>query len=422
MLVSCAICRQSNVIPSANHSRYKSESATCRCQHPPADGTDCCVVGCRLGGWLDRSGEIPISSIRPLQNYGYIAGLPSGGAASWFYTEGDTNGSPTGSPLRLFEDGQSIGEPHSDHQEINKFGGGRYSHWGGALRFSTSDNSDPRSNGRYYTFDLPAAPWRLVLVPGLLLLGLIGWRQMCGVTDGLPEIRMTVAALAIVRGNPAIRYVTYRRRAVCYVASTGIATCYVGYYVFGAPPIPLIAPDSPAYWAGQNIVPIGYPAFLWTIYHLFGTLHAIIIAQAVLFAAAVISIQTAFERITDSAVIAGAAAMALLVVGAAPTTAIWVLSESVFTSFLLFHVAAAGWTFAMPTRLNLLALALTSILAITVRPAGYFLIGGGPTVTYNGDLVDASCGVLLQHGSRPRRHYLSQCPGEDFIRIRSAVR
>ena len=54
------------------------------------------------------------------------------------------------SPLLLFEDGRAVGPPHSLHAEIREKGGGRYSHWRGYLWFSTSDNSDPRSNGRRY--------------------------------------------------------------------------------------------------------------------------------------------------------------------------------------------------------------------------------------------------------------------------------
>lgn len=54
------------------------------------------------------------------------------------------------SRLRLFEDGRELGPAHSGHDDIRRAGGGRYSHWGAQLYFSTSDDSDPRSNGRKY--------------------------------------------------------------------------------------------------------------------------------------------------------------------------------------------------------------------------------------------------------------------------------
>jgi predicted O-methyltransferase YrrM len=69
----------------------------------------------------------------------------------------------TVSPLVVLEDGRPLAQPHALHAEIREQGQGRYSHWtyrAGADRngatyrevlFSTSDNSDPNSNGRRYT-------------------------------------------------------------------------------------------------------------------------------------------------------------------------------------------------------------------------------------------------------------------------------
>jgi hypothetical protein len=55
------------------------------------------------------------------------------------------------SPIFIFEDGKQLGMPHAIHAEIVKFGAGRFSHWSEELLFSSSDNSDPRTNGRTYT-------------------------------------------------------------------------------------------------------------------------------------------------------------------------------------------------------------------------------------------------------------------------------
>jgi FkbM family methyltransferase len=64
--------------------------------------------------------------------------------------EGDTPLDPRRSRLMVFEDGTPLGPPHCEHAIIGKYGGGRYSHWHNALYFSTSDDSDPNSNGRTY--------------------------------------------------------------------------------------------------------------------------------------------------------------------------------------------------------------------------------------------------------------------------------
>ncbi|MBI3444873.1 MAG: glucosyltransferase domain-containing protein [Magnetospirillum sp.] len=54
------------------------------------------------------------------------------------------------SSLRLFEDGRALGPAHALHAAIRQEGGGRFSHWGSAVWFSSSDGSDPRVNGRDY--------------------------------------------------------------------------------------------------------------------------------------------------------------------------------------------------------------------------------------------------------------------------------
>jgi hypothetical protein len=55
------------------------------------------------------------------------------------------------SPILLYEDDKPLGPARSDHNDIEKFGQGRYAHLKGlGILMSTSDNSDPRANGRRY--------------------------------------------------------------------------------------------------------------------------------------------------------------------------------------------------------------------------------------------------------------------------------
>lgn len=74
------------------------------------------------------------------------------------------------SGTKILEDGQPLGPPHTVHNRIRTLGHGCFSHWQGKLFFSTSDNSDPRSNGRKYV-----AVIRVRLVPQLLLWLLLGF-------------------------------------------------------------------------------------------------------------------------------------------------------------------------------------------------------------------------------------------------------
>lgn len=55
------------------------------------------------------------------------------------------------SRLRLFENGLELPHPHSVQDDIRSLGGGRYSHWGDAVFFSSSDNTDSSANGRRYS-------------------------------------------------------------------------------------------------------------------------------------------------------------------------------------------------------------------------------------------------------------------------------
>lgn len=64
------------------------------------------------------------------------------------YLESDEGGR---SRLVLLENDTPLGPSHAVHDHIRQQGSGYYSHWGRYLYFSTSDNSDPRTNGRRYS-------------------------------------------------------------------------------------------------------------------------------------------------------------------------------------------------------------------------------------------------------------------------------
>jgi uncharacterized repeat protein (TIGR01451 family) len=69
-----------------------------------------------------------------------------------FYMAADSSSAPQVAPLRIFENGVEIGPAHSLHADIRSLGAGRFSYWNNWLYFSTSDNSDPRTNGRTYEY------------------------------------------------------------------------------------------------------------------------------------------------------------------------------------------------------------------------------------------------------------------------------
>jgi hypothetical protein len=60
------------------------------------------------------------------------------------------------SPFMLYENALPLGPAHSEHADILKYGHGRFSHWNGAgFIFSSSDGTNPKSNGRTYWAVIP---------------------------------------------------------------------------------------------------------------------------------------------------------------------------------------------------------------------------------------------------------------------------
>ena len=62
----------------------------------------------------------------------------------------DTAANAFASPIVILEDGKSLGPPHTVHVDIAKNGNGAFSHWGNSIYFSSSDGTDPTTNGRHY--------------------------------------------------------------------------------------------------------------------------------------------------------------------------------------------------------------------------------------------------------------------------------
>ena len=60
------------------------------------------------------------------------------------------------SPVIVYEDDKPLGPAHSTFADISKVGRGHFTYWiGQGLFFSTSDGSDPNSNGRRYWAVVP---------------------------------------------------------------------------------------------------------------------------------------------------------------------------------------------------------------------------------------------------------------------------
>lgn len=61
------------------------------------------------------------------------------------------------SPVTLYENGTALGPPHAPHADIYGSGRGRFSHWrnSNGFIFSTTDGTNPNTNGRNYWAVVP---------------------------------------------------------------------------------------------------------------------------------------------------------------------------------------------------------------------------------------------------------------------------
>ena len=67
----------------------------------------------------------------------------------------DSPTAPARSPIILCEGNIPLGPAHTLHADIVAKGAGRYSHWTSGINFSSSDGSDPNTNGQSYVVVKP---------------------------------------------------------------------------------------------------------------------------------------------------------------------------------------------------------------------------------------------------------------------------
>lgn len=125
------------------------------------------------------AGSIPTDQVRPVAGMSYAWELPRR-ALGLIVLSSDSNEEPTRSQLTLHEDGIQLPGAHSPHQTIAELGSGLYSHWGRTIIFSASDGSDPRSNGRRYSYTAQASGNGVFLGLGWGLLALFIVKTSCG--------------------------------------------------------------------------------------------------------------------------------------------------------------------------------------------------------------------------------------------------
>jgi hypothetical protein len=135
---------------------------------------------------------IPSQDITHDSGQGYWASVNFDGAGLYVLPK-DTPTGPLASRLTLFENGRKLGPPHSLHADIRESAAGRFSHWGAAVLFSASDGSDPRTNGRTYTFSSITT-----LYPGWAIgLGVLDLLVLLALRKRLVQLRRELTTIVV---------------------------------------------------------------------------------------------------------------------------------------------------------------------------------------------------------------------------------
>ena len=112
----------------------------------------CMATWLSVVGWRFNV-EIPGSAIHSESGRAYV--IDAGTIRKRLLIgRGDSDSASSVSTAALRENARQLGPAHSLHQDIRDFGSGRFSHWYEYIIFSSSDNTDPRDNGRKYALEI----------------------------------------------------------------------------------------------------------------------------------------------------------------------------------------------------------------------------------------------------------------------------
>ena len=271
----------------------------------------------RTGQWTALWHEQPLDRIRPEIGFAYQG----------FTGREDISSHLWPSSAGMFEDGRPLGLRNAPHADIRDAGRGRYSFWYDQVYFATSDNSDPRSNGRRYTIafspvsrtmaralyvgsgavvllavvftlvalklqlfgPLPAAVLMRLrsFAPSLLGAASVASLVAVGVLRATPSLAPVVTALwtAVLALNLITAWVyavKYGRRLPSTVLAAFVIAVCISYYFLTAwaphrsqgchttDPYPVwdlfcLAPDSSSYYFGYTVGSTRQPLYPWFI-------------------------------------------------------------------------------------------------------------------------------------------------------------
>ncbi|MDB5029401.1 pectate lyase [Mucilaginibacter sp.] len=205
--------------------------------------------------------NVNLSGLRSDGGYAYHINYP-------LSQNGDSNTSPSVSTLRLFENGVELGPAHSVHQDIRDYGKGRFSHWGTTLYFSASDNTNPTTNGRKYTFTMGGTPTTGTTGTGTTGTGTTTTGSGTATTTGVSSALMGYAMVnGTTTGGAGGQTVTVSTLAdlKTAVAGTTPKIIYVSGHILGSGDVPVYVSSNKSIIGKPGAIIEGVSLYIFTM-------------------------------------------------------------------------------------------------------------------------------------------------------------
>jgi hypothetical protein len=263
------------------------------------------------------------------------------------------------STLRLFENETRLGPSHSYHDAIQATGRGEYSHWQGYLVFSSTDGTDPRTNGRQYVAKIRASlDLSFLIASATVFVGSLVFCGWCASRAKFPrnDFRnlslglLTIASIVVVN--------------IDFFETTQF--------------YPLLTSDSASYVTLEWMQVRGFlqPAIFDSLLWLNDTGRLIVPIQLNVMIGSFLLFGWSIARISDRP-LAGWATVLILIWNLDVTShALFLMSESLFVAFTTLYSTFALRLLHRPTSASAILTGATAALAILIRPVGLALISG----------------------------------------------